>query len=458
VKSLFRGKWLAGGLGLILCSLGLVSFVSYRNTTQLNESSIRVQETYEVINNLTDLYAAMSVAESARRGYIYWGSDEELKRYQQALADMQNELKEIQKFVKHSITLQNKFNRLKFLIEQRSSWLRESIALYQRNKKDVEEQAFITGKSILLREEILKVLTQIQNEEQVQLQHWLTRSHSNIYIRILLEAVGIGLSFLLLATIYFLIYYQWEVQHKKMENLQEKIAQEKELGEMKMKIFSMISHEFRTPLSVILGSSQLLKENLQDVVDERKLKNLYRIQSSVKLMNDLLTDILILTRAETGRLECKPEWIDIEAFCLNLVEDAQVQNPKHYAIKFISQSYCGRIYLDEKLLYSVLNNLLANAIKYSQEPGKIYLYLKCDRDSVVFKIKDNGIGITTEDIKKIYEPFYRGQNVNNIVGSGLGLAVVNKCLELQGGQIEVESEIDIGTTFTVKIPLSSNYK
>lgn len=214
----------------------------------------------------------------------------------------------------------------------------------------------------------------------------------------------------------------------------------------------MISHEFRTPLSVILASSQLMTETLHGLVDNQKLKSLDRIQSSVKLMNNLLTDILMLTRAEAGNLECKPEPINIEEFCLNLVEDTQVLSQAHHSIKFMSGFSGGRVYLDEKLLYSVLNNLLLNAIKYSPNGGQISLILKTELDFIIFQVKDEGIGIFPEDKTKIYEPFYRGQNVDRIVGNGLGLAVIKKCLELQGGEISLESEVGAGTTFTVRIP------
>jgi signal transduction histidine kinase len=214
----------------------------------------------------------------------------------------------------------------------------------------------------------------------------------------------------------------------------------------------MISHEFRTPLSVILGSSQLLGESLRNIVDENQLKNLQRIQSSVKLMNHLLTDMLTLTRAEAGKLECQPEWIDLEAFCLNLVEDTQLLSLKNHQIKLISKSYSDRVYVDEKLLYSILNNLLLNAIKYSPDGGIISLILTPTKDEVILIVKDEGIGIPLEDRQKIYEPFYRGQNVDRIVGNGLGLAVVKECLELQKGTISLESEIGLGTTFTVKLP------
>jgi signal transduction histidine kinase len=135
------------------------------------------------------------------------------------------------------------------------------------------------------------------------------------------------------------------------------------------------------------------------------------------------------------------------------VEDFQFLNKNNTPIKFISEGFISRPYLDEKLLYSILSNLLLNAIKYSPTGEDIILILQKESDQIVFQVRDYGIGITDEDKSRIYEPFYRGQNVDNIIGTGLGLAVVKKCVELHSGEIFLASEVDKGTSFTVKLPI-----
>ncbi len=183
----------------------------------------------------------------------------------------------------------------------------------------------------------------------------------------------------------------------------------------------MISHEFRTPLSIILLSSQLLKETLEDFVDKQQIKNVFRIQSSAKLMNHILTDILTLTRAEAGKLDFQPQLINLENYCLNLVEDVQLFGTTINRLKFIiNKSSYFRANIDEKLLYSILSNLLLNAIKYSSEQEEIYLILKCEAEAIFFQVIDKGIGIPSAEKQKIYEPFYRCQNVENVAGTGLG--------------------------------------
>jgi signal transduction histidine kinase len=453
MKWSFQGKWLASGFGLTFLLVSLVSFFSYKNATELNQSAKQVQHTYEVLNNLTDLYAAMSVAESGRRGYIYLGSEQELRRYQAAVNNLKIETIALERQIDKNSIQQHDFTNLKVLVARRLSLLQTSIALYQKDKLAVREQTSITEDSINTRDEIDRILLKMKEREQQDLNIILEESRATIQSRIILGFFAIAFSFLAISFVYFMFYLQGR-QKQKMEALKQTFAQEKELSDLKVRLFSMISHEFRTPLSVILGSSQLLKESLQNLVDEGKLKNLDRIQVSVKLMNNLLTDILLLTRAEAGKLECKPEWLDVEAFCLNLVEDIQVLNKQKTMIKFTSKNYFDRVFLDEKLLYSILNNLLSNAIKYSPDGGSIYFSLNVEKNAIAFEISDEGIGIPLEDRQQIYEPFYRGNNVDRIVGSGLGLAVVKKCLELQGGEISFQSEVGAGTTFTIRIPFN----
>jgi signal transduction histidine kinase len=451
MKWSLEGKWIAGGFGLTLLLMGLVSVTSYNNTTELIESADRVQHTYEVLNTLTDFYASMTVAESGRRGYIISGSQQELKRHQIAVNEMQSKIDLLHKQMNNNLAWQQRMIRLNYLVTQRLALFRQSIALYQQDPSAIQSQALITEKSVNIRDEIQGVLADIKNKEERGLRVLFTNSRSTIHYIILIELIGTALIFTVIFGIYLLLYTQW-MQRQKVESLQHNLAQEKELGELKLRLFSMVSHEFRTPLSVILASSQLLGEILQDLVEQNQLKNLYRIQSSAKLMNQLLTDILTLTRAEAGKLNYKPELLDLEAFCLNLLEDVGFCGIKSHSLKFIRKGRCVRVYLDEKLLYSILSNLLLNAIKYSPNGGNVYLILNCETEATVFQVKDEGIGIPAENYSEIYEPFYRGQNVENIVGSGLGLAVVKKCVELHQGEITMESQVGVGTTFTVRIP------
>jgi signal transduction histidine kinase len=454
MKESLERKWVAAGFSIAILLMGGISLASYRNTIAITENTKRVQQTYDVLHQLATLYADLLIAESGRRGYVFLNNEQELERYQLAANTIQKQLETVQQTIEQTAIEQQKYQYLVSLINQRLELLQQSIRLYQTEPTAVEAQNQMTEISIQLRDQIQTILTELLTEEKQNLTASIDQSNASIRRKSLLELIGILLSVAAIAGACVTLYYQ-QMQQRKVEALEWTLAQEKELNELKLRFFSMVSHEFRTPLSVILASSQLLKEILQEVVDESKLKNLQRIQVSARLMNQLLTDILTLTRAEAGELEFKPTPLDIEAFCLNLVEDIQASKAMPHSLQFISRGHCSRVNLDEKLMYSILSNLLLNAMKYSSLESNIYLILTCKAEETIFQIKDEGIGIPVEEQQKIFAPFYRGQNVENIAGTGLGLAVVKKCLELHQGKITVESEIGMGTVFTVSIPVIS---
>ncbi|NJM86813.1 MAG: histidine kinase, partial [Hydrococcus sp. RU_2_2] len=226
MKWTFQRKWVLGGFYLTVLSMGLVSFVSYKNTAELRQSVKTIQVTYEIINNLTDLYAEMSVAESGRRGYIYFGSEEELRRYQVAVKNLQSEIITIQQQIADNKIQQKQFSYLKFLVAQRLTLLRQSIELYQQDKTAVEKQFFLTQKSINLRSNIFFIFARMKEVERQELELWLNESRTNIQTRIFLENFGIVFSFIIVLIVYFILYYQWK-QNQKLEILKQKVAQEK---------------------------------------------------------------------------------------------------------------------------------------------------------------------------------------------------------------------------------------
>ncbi|GBO52808.1 hypothetical protein APA_609 [Pseudanabaena sp. lw0831] len=234
------------------------------------------------------------------------------------------------------------------------------------------------------------------------------------------------------------------------------LEREKELSALKTRFFSMASHEFRTPLSTALAAAQVL-ENSQHEWDntEKRLRNLHRIQDSVRNMVQLLDDILTINRAETGKLAFNPKSLALEAYCRHFVEEMQLSAGNLHQLTFSCQGKSQHVCLDEKLLRSMLSNLLSNAIKYSPQGGNISLSLEFLSDNLIIKVQDQGIGILLEDQKQLFEPFHRGKNVKIISGTGLGLVVVKKCVDLHQGHISVSSEVGRGTTCVITIPLKS---
>jgi PAS domain S-box-containing protein len=244
-------------------------------------------------------------------------------------------------------------------------------------------------------------------------------------------------------------------ERKRLNEIRLALEQEKELGVLKTRFFSMASHEFRTPLSTALAAAQLL-ENCQDDWNnpDKRLRNLHRIQDSVKNMVQLLDDILTINRAETGKLEFNPKPLELESFCRQFIEEIRLSSGTENTVLFTCKGKPAvPPSLDEKLVRSILANLLSNAIKYSPQGGEVRVDLSFEPNHVRLRVQDQGIGILTEDQKQLFEPFHRGKNVRTIPGTGLGLIVMKKCVDLHQGTIHISSQVGQGTTCTVTLPI-----
>ena len=414
------------------------------------ESFQQVRQTNAGLQSLTDISTALTEAESGRWRYVVFQTSEDFERYQTAVTKLHGQVAQLQNSLASTPIQQQQANTLKSLVSAR-------IALLQQLLSGQLKQSTTAAQNPLLiqlkenQDSIRHVINELRVTEEELLQIQMQQSQSNLQGRMLIEVLGTVLTFIVLLGVYALLLQQM-IKRQRAEAIQQNLTQQKELSEMKLQFFSMVSHGFRTPLSLILGSAQLLAESLKPLVDSTKLKNLNRIHASAKTMTQLLSDMLTLARADAGRLEFSPSWVEIQTFCLNLIEDSQLFSESPRAIKFIKQGSSTHAWVDEKLLYSILSNLLSNAIKYSPPESTIYFTFKGDPENIIFAIQDEGIGIAIEDQQKLYDPFSRGSNASGAPGTGLGLAIVKKCLDLHQGQILVESRIGSGTTFTIRIP------
>jgi PAS domain S-box-containing protein len=238
------------------------------------------------------------------------------------------------------------------------------------------------------------------------------------------------------------------------QEIRQALAREQELNELKSRFISMTSHEFRTPLTTILSSTELLKHYSAKFTEEKKQIHFERIQSNVHHITQMLNDILLLGTAEAGKLDFNPAQMDVRQFCQQLVEEFQQGIGRHHSLCFTHQGQLRPVSLDEKLLRHILGNLLSNALKYSPIERPVCLELTCRRNQLIFRVKDQGIGISQTDQQRLFESFHRGINVGNISGTGLGLSIVKKAVDRHGGTISFESQVGVGTTFTVVISSS----
>lgn len=246
------------------------------------------------------------------------------------------------------------------------------------------------------------------------------------------------------------------------EDFKQALEKEKELNELKTRFISMTSHEFRTPLSTILSSSELLENYRNNWEEEKQLKHFNRIRIAVKHMTNLLNDVLFFGKAEAEKVDCNPVDIDLVEYSRKLLEDIQINQIKNefaqLDVKINLNTNQNQIIvnLDERTLAHILNNLLSNAIKYSQPGTTVNFTVSAQKQQVVFEIEDEGIGIPSEDLPCLFDSFHRCQNVGNIQGTGLGLSIVKKCVDILHGKINVTSKVGVGTKFTVTIPVIFN--
>lgn len=244
-----------------------------------------------------------------------------------------------------------------------------------------------------------------------------------------------------------------ELEQSRQE-LSQLLQKEKELGDLKSKFVTMASHEFRTPLSTIHSSAALLRKYTKPEEEEKREKHLKRIQDSVENMRDILEDFLSIGKIEEGKVQLNPvlhtetefaeEIRQLSIEMQHLAKPGQIINHRHQINRSVE--------VDLKMLRHVLTNLLSNAIKFSPENSTIDLCCSEDMDHIKISVIDHGIGISEEDQKRLFDRFFRAENAANIQGTGLGLYLVSRYVEMANGKITWESTLGKGTTFNLLLP------
>lgn len=243
-------------------------------------------------------------------------------------------------------------------------------------------------------------------------------------------------------------------QRKQMEeDLKQALIQERELAKLKSGFVSTVSHEFRTPLAVIMSSTSMLTDYFDKISPERRATKLKTIKAQVMRLTRLMDDILLFSRADEVGLRFHPKLHDVNALMATIIEDVQVSYKDNIQIQF-DTCEVGSQYIDEDLIRHIFQNLLTNAIKYSHPDSIVKARLDCQPDALIITVQDHGIGIPLENQKNLFKSFHRADNVGTIQGTGLGLSIVKHAVEAHGGTIDFTSIEGEGTTFVVKLPTS----
>ncbi|MGB6296313.1 MAG: hybrid sensor histidine kinase/response regulator [Rivularia sp. (in: cyanobacteria)] len=245
-----------------------------------------------------------------------------------------------------------------------------------------------------------------------------------------------------------------ESLENRVEQRTAELVEAKEAVQFKSEFVSILSHDIRNPLNAILLAAGLLKNSDDKLNPDNKVAHYQMIRSAIKNMSSLLDEASFIGKADSGKLYCELISIDLVAFCNAIVKEIQLTaTQKNIEIVFNVQGDSIDILGDEKLLQHILTNLLGNAVKYSLANSQVVFDLIYQESAVILRIQDSGIGIPIQEQKHLFEPFHRASNVGKIAGTGLGLSIVKKCVEAHSGEIALQSQEGIGSTFTVTLPL-----
>lgn len=237
-----------------------------------------------------------------------------------------------------------------------------------------------------------------------------------------------------------------------VENLQVALAAEREDRMLSAKMIAMFSHDFRTPLTIILTASQLLRGYSDRMDAERRLIHAARIEAAGNQLLHMVEEMLLIAQMDAGKLDFSPEPLPIARFLARIVEEFKILHRTTHQIEFESH-FKHTVQVDSRLLRQIAVNLISNAIKYSSLGSEVRIVLDGEeRQHFSITVQDHGIGILEADQGRVFDAFERGANVGDKSGTGLGLAIVKQAVELHGGSVQLESQSGIGTTVRVTIP------
>ncbi|HEY9045086.1 MAG TPA: PAS domain S-box protein [Ohtaekwangia sp.] len=241
--------------------------------------------------------------------------------------------------------------------------------------------------------------------------------------------------------------------YDRTRELNEALQKEKDLVEMKSKFVSIASHEFRTPLSSISLASGFIKKYKQRISPDEIDKRLENIEKQVGHMTHLLDDVLMIGKTEAGKMQVHLAQVNLVQALEKLKLEVEQSTRNTHSIELQIYGADTPIHMDEKLIRTIVINLLTNAIKFSPATDTIELTVTGEEKKLTIQVKDYGIGIPERDVKNLFEPFYRASNANDIEGTGLGLSIIKKAVDLLRGYIDVKSKVGKGTEITIVIPL-----
>jgi len=216
-----------------------------------------------------------------------------------------------------------------------------------------------------------------------------------------------------------------------------------------------VSHEFRTPLAIIQSSAEIMDDYLDQLAPAERKDHLQSIRKNTRRMVGLMEEVLLIGSFDAGRMQLKPAPLELRTFVPRLVDEVLSATKRQCPIEFSLAEMPTKVVADERLLRHIFTNLLTNAVKYSHAGRVVQFEIVCAGADIVCTVHDQGIGIPEADREWLFNAFHRGRNVGDRPGTGLGLVIVKRCVDLHGGTIKVDSRVGKGTSVTVRLPIIS---
>ena len=233
------------------------------------------------------------------------------------------------------------------------------------------------------------------------------------------------------------------------------LLKSQEINQLKSEFMAMLSHDIRNPLNTILLAAGLIEKYQKELTNNSQIDYVQLIRSAIKNVSHLVDEASLIGKSDSGQLPYQPHILNLENLCSELVEQSQLPaQEQQLNLIFTSSEHCFEFLGDETLLKHIISNLLNNAIKYSIPGGTVLFELIKQEKTVILRFQDQGIGMSEKDQKKLFQPFHRGENIGIIPGSGLGLTIVQQCVIAHRGEITVNSQVGVGSTFTVTLPIT----
>jgi len=242
-------------------------------------------------------------------------------------------------------------------------------------------------------------------------------------------------------------------QRETEEELQRALKAEQELNSLRYRFLTMTTHEFKTPISTILSSIELLETYGERWSAEKRSDHINRIKAAAQRLNQMLSDVLEVNRVESSAGLEASEKVDLLQLCHEVISEIQQADQNQHPLVFVHTGELSLVRTEPRSLRNIISNLLSNAVKYSYPGNEVMLELTTAPDHFWIKVHDRGIGVPEKDRENLFEPFYRGENVNSIPGTGLGLTIVKRSVEALGGEIHYEEKAEGGSIFIVRIPV-----